>query len=285
VNQAASPAARHLAGYALEGIAGRGRGSVVYIAREPRQDRRVALKVAHRRDLFAARGEADFARECEAARVASHPGLLRVWAHGEAGDSRWLASEHATGGSLAAARVPLAPAQVHALLLQAAAALAALHAAGWMHRDVKPANLLLRADGSLALADFGCAAPIGTPVPAGRLIGSPAYAAPEQLRGAPADTAADVHALGAVTFQLLTASLPCSGQTLQEIAAQHLFAPLPELPATLAAWQPLLHAMLARDPSTRIADGLALVQRLRRDERLLLHAASPCSRAGAGDLP
>lgn len=285
MNLATSPAASHLAGYALEGIAGRGRGSVVYVARAPRQGLRVALKVARRRDLLAARGESDFARESAAASAATHPGLLRVWGHGATGESSWLASELALGGSLAKVRLPLPPGQVHALLLQAGSALAALHAAGWVHRDVKPANLLLRADGSLALADFGCAAPIGTPVPAGRLVGSPAFAAPEQLRGAPADPAADVHALGAVAFQLLTGSLPCSGQTLQEVAAQHLCAPLPGLPAPLAAWQPLLHAMLARDPSARIADGPALVQRLRRDERLLLHAASPCSRAGAGDLP
>ncbi|WP_374668743.1 serine/threonine-protein kinase [Ramlibacter sp.] len=280
-----SPLAGRVAGYAIEGIAGRGRGSVVYIAREPRLARRVALKVATQRQLLAARGESDFARESAAAAAASHPGLLRVWAHGTAGDSRWLASEHAAGGSLAAIPLPLAPARVHAFLLQAAEALAALHAAGWVHRDVKPANLLLRADGSLALADFGCAAPAGTAVPPGRLVGSPAYAAPEQLRGAPAAPSADIHALGAVAFQLLTARLPCSGETLQEIAAQHLCAPLPSLPPALAAWQPLLHALLARDPSARIADGPALVQRLRREERLLLHTASPCSRAGAGDLP
>lgn len=278
-------APRQLAGFALEGIAGRGRGSVVYLARDPRAGRRVALKVSARRDLLAARGEADFARETEAAMAASHPGLLRTWAHGREGERRWIATEAAEGGSLATLSGPQPPARVFDLLGQAAAALAALHEAGWVHRDVKPANVLLRADGSLALADFGCAVRTGAPAPADRLIGSPAYAAPEQLRGAPASPAADVHALGALAHELLTGRLPCEGQTIAEIAAQHLCAPLPTLPAPISHWQALLHDMLAREPSARIADGTALINRLRRDQRLLLQTASPCSRAGAGDPP
>jgi serine/threonine protein kinase len=163
-----------------------------------------------------------------------------------------------------------------ALLRQAASGLAWLHRQGWVHRDVKPANLLLRANGSLALGDLGCAARTGDMggAPPGTMIGTPRYAAPEQTEGAPAQPAADVYALGACLFELLCGSPPYPGETSMELLGQHLLAPVPPLPLEHAPWQPLLDAMLAKDPALRLPDGAAVLAQLRPVGRFLAVGAA-----------
>lgn len=243
-----------MAGYQLESVLGRGRNSVVYLARPQRGEGRVALKLAAR----------DMAGEFAALAGASHPHVIQGVDRGVQGDQAWLAMEYAALGPVSGQPLPMAPARVLALLRQAAAALAALHARGWVHRDVKTAHLLLRADGTLALADFGSACPRGETggLPAGALAGTPRYAAPEQMQGAPAEPSADIYSLGVCLHEMLAGAPPFPGQTVSELLAQHLLAPVPRLPAPLAAWQPLLEAMLAKDPQRRPADGRALRARL-----------------------
>ena len=117
---------------------------------------------------------------------------------------------------------------------------------------MKPANLLLRAGGDVVLADFGEAVPAGQiPATPGTVIGSPAYAAPEQLPGAPAAPAADVYSLGVLLHEWLTGRLPFAAVTVQEALAQHLLAPVPRLPAAFARWQALLDALLAKRAEER----------------------------------
>jgi len=156
-------------------------------------------------------------------------------------------------------------------LADAAAALAHVHASGWVHRDVKPGNLLLRPDGSVALADFGNAAAIGErpATPAGTIIGTPVYAAPEQSRGEAAAPAADVYSLGVVLFEWLTGAPPFPGRTPTELLGQHLLAPVPALPPALGAWQGLVRSLLAKDPLARPADGGALLARLLQERAAL----------------
>lgn len=275
---------RSIGGYALDAVAARGRGSVVFLARRGTGPR-VALKISRQAHLQAVRGERDFGREHCIAAAAAHPHILRVHGHGVAGADAFLALEHACGGALSTLPLPADPRQVFAWALQASSALAHLHTLGWVHRDVKPANLLLRADGTLALADFGSACTIGDLPPPGRLVGTPRYAAPEQQQGAAALPAADVYALGAVLFEWLTASPPFVGETALELQARHLMAELPALPDPLSAWQPLIHAMLAKMPGQRPQDGRALHDRLQRESPVLLQNACPGSPAGARNLP
>lgn len=264
----AMPLARgRIASFEIEGLLGRGRQSVVYRAR--RGGESVALKVARRARLAAGAGRDGFGMEFDALAQLAGPGVVRAREHGVCGADAWLAMEYAAGGSLARLCAGASAPQVAALLAQAAGALAAVHARGWVHRDVKPAHLLLRSDGSVALCDFGIACRAG-PAPAaapGAIVGTPRYAAPEQSAGAAAAPSADVYSLGACLYEMLRGQPPYPGQTPAELLGQHLLAPLPALPPHHADWQPLLHAMLAKDAASRPADGQALVAALQRIAR------------------
>ncbi|RYF43818.1 MAG: serine/threonine protein kinase [Comamonadaceae bacterium] len=251
-------------GYQVEAVLGRGRASVVYLAHETRHGRKVALKLARRADLAAGGPARDFSHEFCAAGAVAHRHVLQVYGHGIAGDEAYLAMELATGSLAQRAALPGARAAV--LLRQAAGALCRLHQQGWVHRDVKPANLLLRADGSLALADFGCARRLGTvdTRPHDAVVGTPRYAAPEQSQGAPAQPAADVYSLGAVLYEMLCGQPLFPGETVTELFCQHQLAPVPRLPDPHGAWQPLIDAMLDKDPRGRPCDGSALLRELQR---------------------
>lgn len=231
--------AGHVGPYAVEGVLGRGRVGQVLLARDA-AGAAVAVKLGP---------PAALAREFALLCALAHPHIVRAQAQGGDTQGAWLALEVCQGR----ARGPVPQDIARRWLAQAAAALAHVHAGGWVHRDVKPANLLVRADGSLALADFGSAAPRGGAGHAGaaRLVGSPRHAAPEQLQGASAAPAADLYALGTVLHQWLTGRPAFAGETPQELLAQHLVAPVPRLPAPLAGWQPLLDALLAKDPARR----------------------------------
>lgn len=255
-------------GYQIEAVLGRGRCSVVYLALERGRGRKVALKVAGSARHAAARQPVDFAREAAAvsAQAASH--VIQVFNHGVSGADAYLAMEYAARGSLAGHDASFTPAAAVSFLGQAASALDRVHRQGWVHRDVKPANLLLREDGSLVLADFGCARRRGEvdPRESGTVVGTPQYAAPEQSAGAAADPAADVYSLGAVFYWMLAGEPPFPGQTPVELLAQHALAPVPRLARGLAHWQPLLDAMLAKDPGQRLPDGQAVAGELQRNE-------------------
>jgi eukaryotic-like serine/threonine-protein kinase len=253
------------AGYAVADLLGRGRNSSVWLAHDARGGRTVALKVASVGRI--AKGASPFAREYELAGAVSHPNVMRVFGHGVAGGFAFLCMEHAQSGTLRDAMRdgPMAPARVLAIVEQAAGALAQLHRAGLVHRDVKPANFLVRAGGELALGDFGCACAQGhidACLP-GTVVGSPRYAAPEQSCGAPAHPAADVYSLGVILYEMLSGRALFPGETLTELASQHALAGVPRLPADCAAWQALLDAMLAKDAGSRPCDACAVLEQLR----------------------
>ena len=201
-------------------------------------------------------------REWEIAAPLQHAHVLRVHDHGHAGGWAYLVTEYVTGGDLAARmRAGVSVHDAVSFLLQAARGLAALHRAGFVHRDVKPANLLLRADGTLVLADFGLAVRRGHAgrKDAGTLTGTPRYVAPEQLQGASASPAADVYSLGVLLHEMLCGRPPFCGETLMEILSQHLVAAPPRLPAALADLQPVVDRMLAKEVQNRLPDAEAVL--------------------------
>ena len=236
--------------YRIERLLARGRHSAVYLARDEREGRAVAMKLAARGDRFA--------HEFGIGHALGGEHLIRLYEQGEQAGRAFLAMEYAERGHAGRLPLPLAPAQALRFARQAAQALAQLHQAGWVHRDVKPANLLVRGDGSLALADFGSACRVGEGAHEGTVIvGTPRYAAPEQSRGAPAQPAADVYSLGVVLYEWLAGTPPFAGETATELRAQHALAPVPSLPAPAAPWQDLINLLLAKDPGRRLADGRA----------------------------
>lgn len=243
-------------GYRLLRPIGRGRRTTAWLAWDLNRRADVVLK------LEAAPGDSLQQDSAIAARVEG-PNLLRVHGQGRTAAWSYLVLEHLPGGDLATRLgEPMSPETALALLRQAAEALAQLHRQGLVHRDVKPANFLLRADGSLVLADFGLVAAAGTVDAAcgpDTIVGTPRYVAPEQLQGAPASPAADVYSLGVLLHEMLCGRPPFNGETLMEVLAQHLLATPAPLPADLAELQPLADRMLCRDLQGRLPDADAVL--------------------------
>jgi serine/threonine-protein kinase len=197
--------------YEIERPLGHGAMAVVDLARDRELGRYVALKRLAENLARDADFRGRFLREGKLAAQLSHPNIVRVFDVGEADGQPYIAMEYVDGQTVAdliARRGTLSPVEAATLGAQAARALAAAHAAGLVHRDVKPHNLLLRRDGVLKLGDFGIALGLeGTRLTmTGTVLGTAAYLAPEQARADRVTSAADVYALGLVLVELLTGS-------------------------------------------------------------------------------
>ena len=150
----------------------------------------------------------------------------------------------------------LRPALALKLTAEIAHALSIVHTAGVIHRDLKPGNIMLRSDGTVALIDFGISHQIGDLLnaAAGQIAGTPYYISPEQARGQPTDERTDLYALGVILYQMLTGEKPFTGDTTNAIIDQHYNAAVPRLPPQLAAYQALLDKLLAKDAAQRLAN-------------------------------
>lgn len=253
-----------------ERLAAGGMGSV-YRAVDETLGRQVAVK-ALRRELaddptFLER----FRREARAAAALSHPGVAAVYDYGEADGQPFIVMELVEGENLAdriAAGGPLPWQEAFAIGEQVAAALAAAHAHGLVHRDVKPANIMLGRDGRAKVTDFGIAqaAQAATLTRSGVVLGSANYVAPEQAKGGHVGPAADLYSLGCVLFEAVTGETPYLGGNAVAIATQHVSAPVPDprelrpdLPARAAA---LIMRALRKQPDARFSSGTAMADAL-----------------------
>jgi hypothetical protein len=205
------------AGYRIESRLGRGGMGILYLAMEPGLERQVALKLiapeAAADEVFAQR----FAEESRIAASIEHPNVVPIYAAGEEGGVPWIAMRYVRGSDLGR-RIEregrLDPAQSVALIAQVGNGLDAIHAAGLVHRDVKPANVLLSGDSGAEhayITDFGVARNVATQsglTQTGRFVGTLDYVAPEQISGEPIDARVDIYALGCLLFKLLTGEVP-----------------------------------------------------------------------------
>jgi serine/threonine protein kinase len=249
--------------YRLERPLGHGGMASVYLGRDTELDRPVAVK------LLAENAAGDdglrerFVREARIAARLSHPNVVSVYDAGEDDGRPYIVMECVQGETLSellAWRGRLPPEEARDLALQAARGLAHAHAAGLVHRDIKPQNLLLRQDGTLKIADFGIArAAEGTALTqAGTVLGTAAYLAPEQALGEEVGPAADIYSLGAVLYELLTGRLPYEFDSLADLAEkqrQHAIKPVRELaPDVPRDLEDVVMRCLARNPAYRPAD-------------------------------
>ena len=176
---------------------------------------------------------------------------------------------------------PLVPEEALHYARELAHALAIIHTAGVIHRDLKPGNIMLRDDDSIALIDFGISQSLQvrrSPESAGEIPGTPYYMSPEQARGETTDERSDLYALGVILYQMLTGAKPYVGETTDAILEQHKNGPLPALPADLAAYQPLLNRLLAKDPAQRYGsarEALEAVEQLAASAAAAAAATTP----------
>jgi serine/threonine-protein kinase len=249
--------------YELRRPLGHGGMAVVDLAHDRELDRPVALKRLAENLARDTEIRARFLREAQLAARLSHPHVVRVYDVGEDEGRPFIAMEYVDGESLAAVvarRGGLPPEEAAQLAIQACSALAAAHAAGLVHRDVKPQNLLLCRDGTLKLTDFGIAVGLeGTRLTTdGTVLGTAAYLAPEQARGDQVTAAADLYGLGAVLFELLTGRPPRTGFG-DDAAIPDVRTLRPDVPAELAA---IVASCLAADPGLRPGSAAELAHSL-----------------------
>jgi eukaryotic-like serine/threonine-protein kinase len=258
--------------YELDEQVGKGGYGEVWRATDTILFRAVAIKLLHPGYAQQPDALARFHTEARHAGALSHQNIARVYDYGESADgqSPYLVMELVDGPSLSErlARGSLDAARSMDIIAQAAAGLQAAHAAGLVHRDVKPANLLLDSGGTVKITDFGIANTIGSvPVTAtGEVIGTPGYLAPERVAGERATAASDLYALGIVAYECLVGAPPFVGTPL-EIALAHRIRPLPPLPPSVSPdLVGFVMHLTAKDPAWRpstAAEVAVLARRLR----------------------
>lgn len=236
--------------------------ATVYLAEQQSVQREVALKVMS--PLLASDeqfGER-FLREARIIAKLSHPHVVQVHDVGTVGNQHYIAMEYVPGGPVMdRSGTPRPPAFALRVASQIASALDYAGERGIVHRDIKPDNILLRDDGSAVLTDFGIAhaSDASRMTRTGTIVGTPHYMSPEQARGQKLDARADLYSLGVVLYELLVGRVPYQAADSLAIGIMHITSPLPRLPAELAAYQPLLDRMLAKDPAQRFQRGSAIV--------------------------
>ena len=250
-----------LGGFEILGRLGQGGMGMVFRVRQPSMDRIAVLKVLTGDAAWNESSLARFTREAQAAAAADHPNIIEVYDTGHDRGWHYIAMEYMEGGSLTDLIVrdgPLPPERSLAIMKQVTQGLAEAHRMGILHRDMKPSNILLNAKGRAKIADFGLAKrPDVDPCVTlhATMLGTPAYMAPEALRGEEYDARCDLYSLGATFYQLLAGRPPFMGATSSELVARHLETapePLteaaPETPGPLAG---IVHKLLEKNPADR----------------------------------
>jgi eukaryotic-like serine/threonine-protein kinase len=272
----------------------------VYLAEDQELGRNVAIKILDDRHASDGQFVERFRREAKNAAGLSHPNIVSIYDRGEAEGTYYIAMEYCEGRTLKElinARGPTPPRVAIDYTRQILNAVGFAHRNGIVHRDIKPHNVLVDSEGRLKVTDFGIArAGASQMTEAGSIIGTAQYLSPEQAKGAPVDQTSDIYSVGIVLYELLTGTVPYTGDTPVEIAMKHL-SQVPEPPSTLQPQIP--HAVdsivlraLAKDPADRYqsademdadleraANGLAVSPATEEAATMVLSAAETASMA------
>jgi serine/threonine protein kinase len=199
-----------------------------------------------------------------------HPNIAKIHRQDFAAGYAYIAMEHLSRGDLRA-RIAEGVSTTDAIsyIRQTAAALGAIHGVGIVHRDLKPDNLMLRADGSLALTDFGVAKHVAiliTETAHDEVVGTPYYLSPEQAMGQPVDQRCDLYSLGIVFYELLTGQKPYRAKNVEELLNLHVNGPVPLLKPPHDHLQPVLDRLMAKDRDQRYPTAQAFLDDLAKLE-------------------
>jgi len=245
-------------GYKLERRISSNAHSGVYLAVKESTGDQVVLKVLrHDPDRADGLGAFDrFLQEYELIADIDHPNVVRIHDLGVSDDHAHIAMEYLSGGDLKARiEAGMRPAQAVDYARQIGSALAEIHKVGITHRDLKPGNVMLRADNSIALIDFGLAKKMRLEqamTDSGEIFGTPYYMSPEQGRGREVDHRSDIYSLGVIFYEMLTGEKPYKADNAMGIIFKHTEDPVPLLPPSLAVYQSVLNLMLAKKPDDRL---------------------------------
>lgn len=249
--------------YRIESRIARGGMATVYVARDIRLDRIVAIKVMHAGLASDEDFVARFIGEAKAAAALSHPNVVAVYDQRTDGEHVFLVMEYVAGQTLRDALTSLGrlgPRAALEIMQPVLAALGAAHRAGLVHRDVKPENVLITEDGQVKVADFGLARAetASKMTKTGMIIGTVGYLAPEQVLAGSADVRSDVYAAGVMLFELITGHLPHRGDTPLAVAYKHVNETVPPPSSVVPGLPPQVDALVtdatSHDPARRPVD-------------------------------
>jgi eukaryotic-like serine/threonine-protein kinase len=246
--------------YKIERRLGSGGMATVYLAEDQELGRRVAIKILNDRHAHDEQFVERFRREAKNAAALSHPNIVSIYDRGEAEGTYYIAMEHLDGRSLKELIVSRGPAPIPVAIDYARQILAALrfaHRNGIVHRDIKPHNVLVDSEGRVKVTDFGIAraGAASQMTEAGSIVGTAQYLSPEQARGTNVDQRSDIYSLGIVLYELLTGTVPFTGDTPVEIAMKHI-SETPAPPSATRSEIPhdldlVVTRALAKDPADR----------------------------------
>ncbi|MBR9910493.1 MAG: protein kinase [Gammaproteobacteria bacterium] len=255
-------------GYKIVRLLGKGGMAEVYLAIQQCFEREVALKILSQSHAADQDFSERFLREAKIVSRLVHPNIVTVYDVGVVAGRHFLSMEYIPGQDLKTARRQLSLEQRLAVLKDIAQALSFAGKKGYVHRDVKPENIILHEDdGRAVLLDFGIARPSdlhqGMTL-TGMAVGTPYYMSPEQARGEPVDPRSDIYSLGVLLYLMLTGQVPYDGDSAVAVGVKHVSAPVPQLPPNLQLFQPLVAKALAKNPAHRYQDAAALAADLER---------------------
>jgi len=258
--------------YRIDGVLGKGAMGVVYKGFDPGIERVVALKTI-RKEMFSESEQLEligrFKNEAQAAGRLTHPNIVTVYDYGEDAESAYIAMEFVEGTGLDTLMAPARPTPLPRVLAWMGDLLQGLeyaHSRGVVHRDVKPANLLITRGARVKISDFGIARiESSTLTQAGSMIGTPSYMSPEQFRGEPVDGRSDVFSSAILLYQLLTGARPFTGSAstvMQQILNEDPAPPSQVLPALGTGFDALLARAMAKRPDARYPSARAFHEAL-----------------------
>ncbi len=207
---------------------------------------------------------ARFLKEYQIAGLIKSPHVAKIFNYGFSDTSAYILMEYLPGGDVRdyfTTRM-VDQGRILGIFRQVLMALGDIHAAGVVHRDLKPHNIMFRNDGSVALVDFGIAKILGEPgmTQHGTLLGTPMYMSPEAITGGVVSPRSDLYSAGVMLYQMLAKTAPFQGSSAQEILHQHVNAPVPPLPRSQDDFQGLIDVLLAKDPDARPASAEATLE-------------------------
>lgn len=261
----------NIPGYQVIATIGEGGMATALLAVQTSLGRKVVLKLMDARQRDGAEAVERFLNEGRVVASLSHPNIVHIYDVGITGDQVYLSMEYLEGGDLKT-RIgqPFAPRDALEIICQVALGLNVAHSNGIVHRDVKPANILFRKDGTPVLSDFGIAKRLMVDqelTSTGVFLGSPNYMAPEQAQPGTLDGRADIYALGVILYEMLTGTKPYQSESVLDVIMKHRSAPIPRLPTGLERYQPIIEMTMAKSRNQRFRDCDSLVHFVRELQR------------------